>query len=70
MKPTDEKKQISEGILTNFIEKFFDAYQKGIDKQFIDIARKREPMLAKSLEDLSASLTKTMEIIKNRKYDS
>jgi hypothetical protein len=47
------KKPINEGIVSRFIDAFFDSYKRGIDKQFIQKSKERNPELAKTLEKIA-----------------
>ncbi len=59
------KKPINEGIVSRFINAFFDSYQKGLDKQFINKSRERNPEIAKSLEKVSKELSDLHKLLKN-----
>jgi hypothetical protein len=61
------KKPINEGIVSRFIDAFFDSYQKGLDKQFIEKSRERNPEIAKSLEKVSKNLDDLTRRIRNNK---
>lgn len=58
------KKPLNEGIFSRFVDAFFDSYKKGLQKQFIEKSKQRNPELAKKLSDL----TKTLDDIANGKY--
>jgi hypothetical protein len=47
------KKPIREGIVSRLLDAFFDSYQKGLDKQFIQKSKERNPELAKTLEKIA-----------------
>lgn len=71
MKPTkiktETKKLVKEGLLDRFIDSFFDAYKRGIDKQFVNKTRERDPELAKSLDNVVSELDKAIESIKKKR---
>ena len=59
------KKHINEGIVSRFIDAFFDSYKRGVDKQFIQKSRERNPELAKTLEKVSKDLSDLHRMLKN-----
>lgn len=69
MKPITEKTQINEGIIANFIEKFFDSYKRGITQQFIKVSRAKDPELGALLDQADEHIRRAVELLKNRKYD-
>jgi hypothetical protein len=66
MKPTVEKKQISEGIISKFIEKFFDSYKRGLEKQFIAASRQRDPELGDNLDKADQHIQDAIDILNSR----
>jgi hypothetical protein len=59
------KKPINEGIVSRFIDSFFDSYKRGVDKQFIQKSKERNPELAKTLEKVSKDLSDLERMLKN-----
>lgn len=59
------KKPINEGIVSRFIDAFFDSYKRGVDKQFIQKSKERNPELAKTLEKVSNDLSDLQRMLKN-----
>lgn len=58
------KEKINEGIVTRFIDGFFDSYKKGLQNQFIKKSAQRNPELGKALMDVDkdlAALEKKLE---------
>lgn len=49
-------KKLKEGIVDKFIDSFFDSYKKGLDQQFINKTKERNPEVAKSLDNVSKML--------------
>lgn len=49
-------KKLNEGIVDKFIDSFFDSYKKGLDQQFINKTKERNPEVAKSLDNVSKML--------------
>jgi hypothetical protein len=64
---TQSKPVIKEGLIDRFIDSFFDSYKKGIDKQFVNKTREKNPELAKSLDNVIANLDKAMQTLKSKK---
>ena len=58
------KKPLKEGVFDRFVDAFFDSYKKGLDKQFIEKSKQRNPELAKKL----AAVTKSLDDIAKGKY--
>lgn len=67
IKKENNKKLIKEGLIDRFIDSFFDAYKRGIDKQFVNKTKERDPELAKSLEIAVLNIDKAREMLKNKK---
>jgi hypothetical protein len=61
------KKPINEGIVSRFIDAFFDSYKRGVDKQFIQKSREQNPELAKTLEKVSKDLGDLHKMLANNK---
>lgn len=61
-----KKKSINEGIISKFIDSFFDSYKRGLDKQFIQKSKERNPELAKTLEKVSRDLDDLNKMLRSK----
>ena len=63
------KEKLNEGIVSRFIDGFFDSYKKGLQRQFIKKSAQRNPELGKALanvdKDLAALEKKLEKILKS-----
>lgn len=59
------RKKLNEGLVDKFIDSFFDSYKKGLDKQFINKTKERNPKVAKSLDNVSKMLDDVFNQIEN-----
>jgi hypothetical protein len=62
-----KKNNLNEGIVSRFIDAFFDSYKRGVDKQFIQKSREQNPELAKTLEKVSKDLGDLHKMLANNK---
>jgi len=60
------KKPLIENIITDFIDKFFESYKKGITKQFIAASRKRDPELGDNLDKADQHIQDAIDILNSR----
>ena len=58
------KKPINEGIVSRFIDAFFDSYKRGVDKQFIQKSKERNPEIARALDQIINDLDSLDRILK------
>lgn len=66
-KKITEKAILKEDLIKKFIDSFFDAYKRGLQSQFINKTRERNPSLASSLENVIVNLDKAREVLRNKK---
>ena len=67
----NQKYQISEGLLTNIVDSFFKALQKGVSDRFIDQAKKTklDPEVIKSMEAMQDSRDNLIKVLNKGIYD-
>lgn len=50
------KEKLNEGMVSRFIDGFFDSYKKGLQRQFIKKSAQRNPELGKALVNVNKEL--------------
>lgn len=50
------KKQLKEGIIDNFVNKFLDSYKKGVSNHFLNQSKKQNPELHKRMDKINKDL--------------
>ena len=58
------KKQINEGLIDNFVNKFLDSYKKGLSKHFLNQSKKQNPELHKKMDKIDKDLEDLKQYLK------
>lgn len=63
----ESKKLIKEDIFDRFIDSVFDAYKRGIQKQFVSKTAEKYPELSKNLDSIYKNLTSLQNQLAKKK---
>ena len=67
----NNKKQISEGLLTNIVDNFFKSLQKGVSDRYIQAAQKAgmHPDAVKAMKNIDSHWEELQKIVKKNNID-